>query len=305
MAVTAYLAADGYEQHLGDELGLAGVAVRAQHGRLFLTYAEPIASAWAANTWYDVVETKIDSIGHAATILKSQQRNWAAYAPAHAGRARLIAEKLPHVSAKPLALGAMAPGAPLGSWTLLRPDLLLSAARCSSAFANGEISFDEDRVGPPSRAYLKLCESFVRLGVMPGKGDRCLDLGASPGGWTWYLQRLGAHVLAIDKAQLDPNIARLPNVLWRGESAFGLDPLSVEPVDWLCSDIVAYPERLLRLLRTWIESGRVRNIVCTVKFQGSVDHGIVAEFCSIPDAQLFHLHHNKHELTFARILRTA
>jgi 23S rRNA (cytidine2498-2'-O)-methyltransferase len=302
MVMTAYLAAEGYEEQLRDELFRAIVVVRAKHGRLFLTDTDPIVSAWAANIWYDVSEIKIDSIGNAATVLRSMQRNWAMYAPEHAGRARLIAEKLPYVSAKPVPLGAAAPSAPLGSWTLLRPDVMLAAAHCSSAFANGAVTFDEDRVGPPSRAYLKLVEAFVRLGVMPAKGDKCLDLGASPGGWTWYLNSLGAHVLAVDKAPLDPQIAQRRNVQWRGESAFGLDPASVPPVDWLCSDIVAYPERLLRLVRAWIDSGRARNIVCTLKFQGEIDHDAVAQFAAIPDAQLFHLHHNKHELTFARIL---
>ena len=303
--MTAYLAAEGYEHQLDEELSAAGVPVRQRHGRLCLTDTDPIASAWAANVWYDVVERTVDSIGNAAIVLKGMQRNWASYAPAHTGRVRLITEKLPHVSAKPLPLGTLAPAAPLGSFTLLKPELLLAAAHCSSAFANGEVMFEEDRFGPPSRAYLKLCEAFVRVGQMPAKGDRCLDLGASPGGWTWYLQRLGAQVLAVDKAPLDPAVARLRNVQWRGESAFGLDPASVDPVEWLCSDIVAYPERLLRLVRTWIDSGRARNIVCTVKFQGALDQAIVAEFAAIEHAQLFHLHHNKHELTFARILPAA
>ncbi len=304
MVMTAYLAAEGFEAQLEQELAEAGVPVRLRHGRLLLTDTDPIRSAWAANTWYDVVERTIDSIGNAATVLKGMQRNWAAYAPTHSGRLRLIAEKLPHVSAKPLALGSLGPTAPLGSFTLLTPTVLLAAAHCSSAFANGEVVFDEDRTGPPSRAYLKLVEAFVRLGRMPAAGDRCLDLGASPGGWTWYLQRLGAHVLAIDKAPLDPKVARLARVQWRGESAFGLDPRTVEPVEWLCSDIVAYPERLLRLVHTWVESSRARNIICTVKFQGVVDPAVVAELSAVAHGQLFHLHHNKHELTFARLLPT-
>ena len=40
-------------------------------------------------------------------------------------------------------------------------------------------------------------------------------------------------------------------------------------------------------------------MIVTVKFQGDTDHEIAQAFASIEGARLFHLHHNKHELTFA------
>jgi 23S rRNA (cytidine2498-2'-O)-methyltransferase len=181
---------------------------------------------------------------------------------------------------------------------LLAPDRLLAAARCSSPFPNGEVQFVEDKTGPPNRAYLKLWEALVRLRGWPQPGQRCLDLGASPGGWTWVLAKLGASVTAIDKAPLDPRIAAMPGVSWRGESAFALDPESVGPVEWLFSDVIAYPARLLRLVERWRESGLAKNFVCTIKFQGETDHEAAASFAAIPGAQVLHLHHNKHELTF-------
>jgi 23S rRNA (cytidine2498-2'-O)-methyltransferase len=82
----------------------------------------------------------------------------------------------------------------------------------------------------------------------------------------------------------------------RTGSAFALDP---EPADWLFSDIVAYPDRLLALVRRWIEAGMVRRIVCTVKFQGATDFTAIDAFAAIPGGRLLHLFHNKHELTFA------
>jgi 23S rRNA (cytidine2498-2'-O)-methyltransferase len=295
---TAYLAAEGFEQQMQDELQRAGATVRASHGRLMIGDGPAVPAAWAANVWHDCVELPIQSIGEAAKALRAIQRNWAMYAPIHHRRAALIHERLPHVSAKPIAFPASAPGAPLGSWTLLTTDRLLAAARCSSPFPNGEMAFVEDRQGPPNRAYLKLWEALTRLGRWPQKGERCLDLGASPGGWTWALAKLGAQVIAVDKAPLDPRVAALPGVTWRGESAFALEPASVGPVDWLCSDIACYPARLLRLVETWRASGLVKNFVCTLKFQGATDHEAAAAFAAIPGAQLVHLHHNKHELTF-------
>ena len=295
---TAYLAADGFEEQLREELRRAHVVVAATHGRLLLTEAPAIAAAWAANIWHDCIEWPVESIGSAAKALRALQRNWAMYAPLHHRRAALIQEKLPHVSARPVVFPAAAPTAPLGSWTLLAPDRLLAAADCSAPFPNGELTLVEDRTGPPNRAYLKLWEALVRLRRLPGPGERCLDLGASPGGWTYVLGKLGAEVITIDKAPLDPRVAALPGVSWRGESAFALEPESVGPVEWLFSDIICYPARLLRLVERWRASGLVRNFVCTLKFQGETDHESARAFAALPGAQVLHLHYNKHELTF-------
>jgi 23S rRNA (cytidine2498-2'-O)-methyltransferase len=110
------------------------------------------------------------------------------------------------------------------------------------------------------------------------------------------LAQLGARVTAVDKAPLELRVMAMPGVAWRQESAFALEP---EPVDWLFSDVICYPTRLLALVRRWLPVAR--NLVCTVKFQGGTDHEVAAEFAAIPGAVLFHGAHNKHELTFARL----
>ncbi len=294
---TAYLAAEGFEQVLDEELARAGVAVDHHHGLLRISESRPVHAAWAANTWWDAERIAVRSIGHAAKELRGRQRNWAVYAPEHRGRAQLITDKLPYVAARPLELGEVAPDAPLGSWTLLERDLVLAAGDCSSPFPNGVPGFVEDRDGPPSRAYLKLWETFARLRRQPGPGERCLDLGAAPGGWTWLLARTGAQVIAVDRAPLAPEVAQLGNVTVQQASAFGLDPADVGAVDWWCSDIIAYPDRLFELVTRWLDTGLVRNLVCTVKFQGPTDHDAASRFAALPGAQLFHLSQNKHELT--------
>ena len=147
---TAYLAAEGWSRQLDEELRRGGAEVRARHERLLICDGPGGAAAWAANIWHDCVELPVPSIGSAAKALRDIQRNWAMYAPLHHRRAALIQERLPHVSAKPIVFPAAAPTAPLGSWTLLAPDRLLAAARCSSPFANGEVAFVEDRTGRPT-----------------------------------------------------------------------------------------------------------------------------------------------------------
>ncbi len=296
MIRAAYLAAEGYEAPLQEELRRRGVVVSAWHGRLALSPDPPIAVAWALDAWTAPQEIEIASVRAAADALRAMQRNWGAYAAAHFRRMALIGERLPPVAARPLTFPQPAPASHLGAWTLLAPDRMLASATKTSPFLNGECRFIEDRAGPPSRAYLKLWEACTRLGCRPQPGEVCLDLGAAPGGWSWALAQLGAAVIAVDKAPLDPAVAALPAVHVRQESAFSVAP---EPVDWLFSDVIAYPQRLLELLRRWIDAGAASRIVCTIKFQGETDHAAAAAFAAIPGGRVMHLFHNKHELTFA------
>jgi 23S rRNA (cytidine2498-2'-O)-methyltransferase len=202
---------------------------------------------------------------------------------------------------KPLPFPAELPKAPLGSWMLLEPNTILAAPHCSSAFRHGEVEFVENKTAPPNRAYLKLWEVLTLIGERPGPADTCLDLGASPGGWTWVLQQTGARVIAVDKAPLAPAIAALPRVTTRKESAFALDPAAVGHVDWLFSDVICYPQRLLGLVQRWLAAGTCRRMVCTIKFQGKTDHETARAFAAIPGSRLMHLHHNKHELTWIKL----
>jgi len=297
----AYLAATGFEQPLAEELTRLGRGISGWHGRLALSPDPPVASVWALEVWTDPHDLPIASIKTAANALRAMQRNWALYPLLHHRRAALIQEALPPVKARPLTFPEAAPTGHLGGWTLLATDRLLASPTKTSPFVNGEVVFVEDRIGPPSRAYLKLWEALTRIGRWPGPGERCLDLGASPGGWTWALAQLGATVVAVDKAPLDPAIAAMPGVSERQESAFGLDPRAEASVDWLFSDIICYPERLLTLVRAWIAAGTAKNIVCTIKFQGETDFSALDAFAAIPGAVLFHGAHNKHEVMFTRL----
>ncbi|MGE5539434.1 MAG: SAM-dependent methyltransferase [Gemmatimonas sp.] len=298
LGAIGYLAAEGFEAELEQELAGAGRGVTLRVGRLLFAPGAFIPCAWAANIWLDPLRIPIRSIADGAQRLRAMQRNWVRYSAALHRRAALIEERLPKVSAKPLVFPAAAPTSPLGSWTLLDAETMIASPRCTSAFPNGEPRFVEDKAGPPNRAYLKLWEALTRLGEHPGPGDRCIDLGASPGGWTWVLARLGAEVLSVDKAPLAPSIAALPNVRTKSASAFALSPSDIGPTDWLFSDVICYPERLYRLVTAWIEARACRRIVATVKFQGATDFDAQRRFAAIPGGSLAHLHHNKHELTF-------
>ncbi len=291
---TAYLAHEGYAEQLRSEL----VGIEAVHGRLFVCRGPEQPSFWAANVWRNPQRYYIASIGDGAKRLRALQRNWVELPSEARGRAELLAAKLPHVSKKPLRFPDAGPQAPLGSWTLLDRETLFAASDCSSPYPNGEVHFEEDREAPPSRAYLKAWEALVRRGETPQPGQLCLDLGSSPGGWTWAVQQTGARVISVDKAPIDPAIAALPRVEYRQQSAFALDPTALGQVDWLFSDVACYPQRLLELVRRWLAAGTCERFVCTLKFQGPTDHAVSREFAAIPGSRLMHLSHNKHELTW-------
>ncbi len=298
MIGSAYLAADGFQPQLETELTRLGVRIDAWHGLLALSPDAPRHAAWALDIWTAPVEIPAPSVKAAADALRAMQRNWSLLPLLHHRRAALITERLPPVKAKPLVFPEPAPTSHLGAWTLLATDRLLASPTKSSPFVNGEVVFEEDHIGPPSRAYLKLWEAITRFGVYPKPGDVCIDLGATPGGWSWVLASLGAQVTAVDKAPLAPKIAAMPNVTYRQESAFGIVPAQEPTMDWLVCDVIAYPSRMVRLMQAWVDAGKARNIVCTLKFQGETDFDSADAFAAIPGGRVVHLSHNKHELTF-------
>lgn len=271
-----------------------------QEEGLFLV-EDDVESVWAQNTWYDVQEFKFESISQAAKYLRSIQRNWVLHPTRAHRRAQLIHEQLPPIKAKAIEFLTPPPTAPLGSWTLLDESTMLFAAKCSSPYPNGEVHFIENRTDPPSRAYLKLWEFFTVTQKYPKPGERVLDLGSSPGGWTWVLDQLGCETISVDKAPLSPKMKMSERVHYMEESAFALDPKKVGPIDWLFSDIICYPERLLSLINNWMVNGDVRNFVCTIKFQGPDNHSAIGEFLKIPGSGVRHLYANKHELTWSKL----
>jgi 23S rRNA (cytidine2498-2'-O)-methyltransferase len=112
---------------------------------------------------------------------------------------------------------------------------------------------------------------------------------------------LGCEVISVDKAPLSPNMKMSERVHYMEESAFALEPKTVGPIDWLFSDIICYPDRLLSLVKKWMDSGDVRNFVCTIKFQGATDFTAINEFLKIPGSHVQHLYANKHELTWSKL----
>jgi len=292
---SCYHAAPGFISHLENELPPA----YRTDGEL-LTVMGPVRNPyWVCNIWKKPFIVEFGSIKDAAKALSGMQRNWAPYTHRLARRTALITQSLPHIPLKPKVFPFGVPDAPMGAFMLLDEHTLMASMECTSPWPNGEFSFTEDKEGPPSRAYRKLWEALVMAGAMPKAGERCIDAGACPGGWTWVLANLGATVTAIDRAPLDDKIAAMPGVEYIKHNAFTLRPEDLGKADWLCSDVICYPEALFDWIRLWLDSGLARNFVCTIKMQGKDwDKATTERFAAIPGSRVLHLWHNKHELTW-------
>ncbi len=293
----AYLAPEGFADELKVEVGENSQ----QYGRLLLCeQPPPITPVWVQNIWYNPVKIEANSISAAVHQLRALQLRWVNYSYHLYRRSQLIQEQLPKIKTPLLKFLDPVPAKSLGSWTLLDENFILASPLCSSPFPNGEVYFQENKKDPPSRAYLKLWELFTVYGVKPKAGEICLDLGSSPGGWTWVLTQLGCKVISVDKALLDRKLVCLPLVRYLPSSAFAVSPKEIGPINWLFSDVICYPERLLKLILKWLESGLCENYICTLKFQGKTDHEIIKNFAAIPNSRIIHLHNNKHELTWIK-----
>lgn len=286
-------------EDLVDELCKEVGRVEAVHDRLVISH-NVVDSHWAQNIWHNPERISIGSVSDAAKKLKAIQRNWALYSTNNHRRAQLIQEQLPHVSAKPLSFLSPVPSAALGSWTLLDEKTVLASPYCSSAFPNGEVKFKEDKTNPPSRAYLKLWEAFTVYGAYPKKGERVLEVGACPGGWTWVLNNLEADITAVDRSPLAPALMKQSNIKFQKGDAFSILPKTHGNFDWIFSDLACYPDKLYTWVKEWLDSGQVKNLICTLKFQGKTNYGAISSFKKIPGSKLVHLYENKHELTWMK-----
>lgn len=290
-----FLSAEGFEEDLRRELGAELVQER---DRLFFAAPREIPPTWAQDAWFNPERIGFASISEAARELKKRGKFWAPFPVSHHRRAALIQEQLPKVKWPELRFGETRGPSPVGAWTLLDANTMVVSPKRWKDRPHGIMDFIEDKEFPPTRAYLKLWEALTLIGEMPKAGEKCLDLGSSPGGWTWVLQTLGADVVSVDKADLDPEIAKLPRVTHMKKSAFSVDPREFGTIDWLCCDVICYPERLYKMVRRWLDAGTCRRFACTVKLQGETDFDAISKFKAIPGSRLIHLYHNKHELTW-------
>jgi 23S rRNA (cytidine2498-2'-O)-methyltransferase len=141
-----------------------------------------------------------------------------------------------------------------------------------SHFPAGYVPLASDKA-PPSRAFAKLLEAELRLGRRIQAPETCVDLGASPGSWTYVAAKRGARVTAVDRSELRADLMRSPNVRFERGDAFRFEP--PRPVDWLICDVIAAAERSADLLRRWLRNGWCRRFVVTLKLDDAASREVL------------------------------
>lgn len=289
-----YVAKPEFLTELCHELGDSVVAV---HGNLVFSSAKRDV-VFALDVWYDATVIEFASISDAARILRQANKYWYLHPMENVRRSRLIEEQLRKLPNLERTFPVTEDIPDVGCFSLLDKNTLLYSAKRLKKWPMGVCQFIEDKKNPPNRAYLKLWEALTLLDHYPKPGETAVDLGATPGGWTYVMQSLGTHVTAVDKAPLDPHIAKLPHVSFMQESAFAINPEDWDkPIDWLLCDVACYPERLYELVTKWIASGKVKQFIFTIKLQGDTDLAVLEQFQAIPNSRVLNLYYNKHEAT--------
>ena len=162
----------------------------------------------------------------------------------------------------------------------------------------------------PSRSTLKLAEALMEFipkaeaAQRLAPGMRAVDLGASPGGWTWQLVRRGMHVIAVDNGPMDPALLETGQVKHRRTDGFKFRP--AEPVDWMVCDMVESPSRIARLAARWAAEGWCRQAIFNLKLPMKKRYEEVERCRAIIDEALGgggyylrirHLYHDREEVT--------
>lgn len=181
---------------------------------------------------------------------------------------RLASRILPALQAKRLEPGHLEPETHVIQLCLTESGLWHGAdvARDLSHPAPGGVG--RYRLDPrsPSRSYLKIEEAFALLGVEPRAGERVVDLGAAPGGWTLAFLRRGCRVTAVDHGAMRIPAEYADRLTHRRENGltFGLQD-GQPPVDWLACDMLIPPGPALGLLRRWVGGKLARRFICNIK----------------------------------------
>jgi 23S rRNA (cytidine2498-2'-O)-methyltransferase len=158
----------------------------------------------------------------------------------------------------------------------------------------------------PSRSTLKLAEALLQFA-----GDRefppastAVDLGASPGGWTWQLVQRGFMVTAVDNGPMDAKLLDSGQVRHRRDDGFHYRP--PEPVDWMVCDMVESPSRIAHLVGKWLAQGWCRECIFNLKLPMKKRWEEVLRCQAIIDEALGgggyflrmkHLYHDREEVT--------
>lgn len=119
-----------------------------------------------------------------------------------------------------------------------------------------------------SRAYFKLKEAMLWSGIHVQQDEFCAEIGSSPGGACQLLLEKGAKVLAIDPAEMAPQVLEhesLTHLRCRSKEVRKKD---LKDVRWLFSDLSASPSYTLDAVEEIVRNqhvSHIRGMILTLK----------------------------------------
>ena len=118
-----------------------------------------------------------------------------------------------------------------------------------------------------SRAYLKAREALLWSGIKIHPGDQCAEIGSSPGGCCQLLLELGAKVIGIDPAEMEPELLKDENFTHLRRRGHEVKKRDLKDVKWLFADMSMVPNYTLDTVSEIVShpSVDVKGIVLTLK----------------------------------------
>jgi len=184
-------------------------------------------------------------------------------------------------------------------WTTI-DDLVIYSEHPKARYPAGWNEFEEDKVQPPNRAYLKLWEAIMVHDLSFNSKQQALEIGASPGGWSWVLSQYFNKVYTFDRAPLADKIAVIKNIEHKTGDAFKINPAEYKDTKWFFSDLICTPEKIYEVIQEWLAVSPDKNFMCTIKFKGDCDFEIIEKLLKISHSKIVRLYQNKNEVTWIR-----
>lgn len=161
----------------------------------------------------------------------------------------------------------------------------------------------------PSRSTLKLEEAILTLLDDDERerylcnGKTAVDLGASPGGWTWQLVQRGIRVQAVDNGPMDETLMESGLVKHLRADGFKFRP--DKKVDWMVCDMVERPLHVTRLICRWLQDDLCRHSIFNLKLPMKQRYAVVRQCIELIhesvhgtfDLRIKQLYHDREEVT--------
>ncbi len=165
----------------------------------------------------------------------------------------------------------------------------------------------------PSRSTLKLEEAFLQF--IPkrewdkrlGGGLNAVDLGASPGGWTYQLVKRSMMVTAIDNGPMAESLMQTGQVKHLAVDGFKFEPQK-KNVYWVVCDMIEQPQRVAERMGDWLINGWCQETIFNLKLPMKKRYETVTDILALLEQRLLdadikfrlqvkHLYHDREEVT--------